>query len=71
MSLLGLKLRADPNELAVRLLEGFMGIKRPAGTSAKEALDSMPADVREQCFRAAHKAAEYLAECSKQGRRPQ
>lgn len=50
-------------ELAIRMAEAAIGIKRPPGKSVQECLDSFPADWGEAFHRAARAAMEYWAEC--------
>lgn len=56
----------DVDELIVRIGEGCMGNKRPAGMSARDAVESirsLNADALAGFEAAAFKAAEYIAEC--------
>lgn len=56
----------DVDELIVRIGEGCMGNKRPAGMSAREAVESIRSlnvDALAGFEAAAFKAAEYIAEC--------
>jgi hypothetical protein len=60
----------DPQELALRIAEGFLGIRRPAGKTAAQALAYFPDEEREGFMRAAAKAAEYISDCVAKGKRP-
>ena len=56
----------DVDELIVRIGEGCMGNRRPAGMSAREAVESIRSMSPESLAgfeRAALRAAEYIAEC--------
>lgn len=56
----------DCDELTVRIAEGCMGNTRPAGMSARDAVEDirrLNADALEGFKSAAFKAAEYIAEC--------
>lgn len=59
------------HELALRIAEGCLGMKRPMGVSADEGLAYFPEDARQGFERAAQKAADYIAECIQNGQRPQ
>lgn len=50
-------------ELAIRMAEAAIGIKRPAGKNVQECLDSFPADWGDAFGRAAKAAMAYWAEC--------
>ncbi len=50
-------------ELAIRMAEAAIGIKRPPGKSTQECLDSFPADWGEAFLRASKAAMKYWAEC--------
>lgn len=50
-------------ELAIRMAEAAIGMKRPPGKSVQECLDSFPADWGEAFGRAAKAAMNYWAEC--------
>ena len=52
----------DPAELAIRLCEAHICGKRPPGTTAAEALETMDEEIRLAWLRSARAAAEYLAE---------
>lgn len=52
----------DPAELAVRLCEAQYGLKRPQGSSAREALDGMDEEVRLAWLRSAKAAADYFVD---------
>lgn len=56
-------------ELAIRMAEAAIGMKRPAGKSVQECLDSFPADWGEAFGRAAKAAMNYWAECVKDANR--
>lgn len=53
----------DEGELAIRMAEAAMGIKRPPGKTVQECLDSFPADWGEGFHRAARAAMLYWKEC--------
>lgn len=53
----------DPTELACRMLEAAQNMRRPLGTTAKEALDSLDQDSREWLMRQAIAALTYMSEC--------
>lgn len=59
----------DPYELGTRINEAYTGLKRPEGTSAKQAVDCLFAPDREAVMRAATAAAEYLTECISAGQK--
>lgn len=50
-------------ELAIRMAEAAIGIKRPPGKTVQECLDSFPADWGDAFGRAAKAAMNYWAEC--------
>lgn len=50
-------------ELAIRMAEAAIGMKRPPGKSVQECLDSFPADWGEAFLRASKAAMSYWAEC--------
>jgi len=50
-------------ELAIRMAEAAIGIRRPSGKSVQECLDSFPADWGEGFLRAAKAAMNYWIEC--------
>jgi hypothetical protein len=54
-------------EMAVRLAEAILGLGRPPGKSAKEAVDSMPEGARENFLNGARAAMLYLQECVDNG----
>lgn len=60
----------DERELAVRMAEAAIGIKRPAGKSLDECLASFPADWGEAFHRAARAAMGYWKECIDAANRP-
>jgi hypothetical protein len=60
----------DEEELAVRLAEAALGIKRPPGKSLGECLDSLPADWGDAFHRAARAAMTYWAQCIDAANRP-
>ena len=60
----------DPNELACRIAEACMNIRRPAGVSAKQALDSLDQEAAIDFRKAARSAATYIAECINSGSQP-
>jgi hypothetical protein len=53
----------DGEELAARMAEATLGLKRPPGKSATEALDSAPADWGFAFRRGAKAAMDYWREC--------
>lgn len=53
----------DADELAARMAEAVLRIKRPPGKSAKEALADTPADWGPAFQRGATAAMEYWREC--------
>ena len=57
-------------ELAVRMAEAAIGIKRPPGKSLEECLASFPADWGEAFLRAARAAMTYWGECIDDARKP-
>lgn len=57
-------------ELAIRMAEAAIGIKRPPGKSTQECLDSFPADWGEAFFRAARAAMTYWGECIDSAKKP-
>lgn len=60
----------DPAELACRILEGAMGIKRPPGATALQSLSTLDEEARVGMYRAAENAARYIAECIDGGKVP-
>lgn len=60
----------DPNELACRILEGAMGLRRPAGTTAIQALSELDPEARAGMYQAAANAAKYISECVDGGKVP-
>jgi hypothetical protein len=58
-------------ELAIRMAEAAMGIKRPPGKSVDECLASFPADWGDAFLRAARAAMGYWGECIDKANRPQ
>ena len=57
-------------ELALRIAEGCIGLKRPEGQSVDSALSYFPDEEREGFMRAAEKALTYVLECFADGREP-
>jgi hypothetical protein len=53
----------DEKELAIRMAEAAIEIKRPIGKSVQQCLDSFPADWGEAFLRAAKAAMNYWSEC--------
>ena len=53
----------NEGELAIRMAEAAIGIRRPPGKTIQECLDSFPADWGEAFSRAANAAMNYWAEC--------
>lgn len=60
----------DPYELAVRLVEAEMGMKRPSHMTPKQVLDGQTEEFRNTALHMARVAAEYIAECINAGRAP-
>jgi len=60
----------DREELACRIAEHCMGMKRPAGRTPKQALSQFPPDIRDGFYRAATASLAYLQERSTAGRVP-
>jgi len=60
----------DPDELACRILEGAMSLKRPNGVTALQALSELNDDARTGMYRAAENAAKYISQCIDNGRMP-
>ncbi len=60
----------DPNELACLILEGSMGIGRPAGATACQALAYLDDETRAGLYKAAEMAAKYITDCIGVGRYP-
>lgn len=60
----------DEGELAIRMAEAAIGIKRPPGKTTAEVLDAFPADWGEAFHRAARAAMEYWRECIEAAQRP-
>ncbi len=60
----------DPEELACRIAEACMGVKRPAGISPKAALDQIDPEAAIDFRKAARSAARYIAECIDSGNQP-
>ena len=57
----------DEAEMAVRIAEAMLKMKRPPGLSAQAALASMPDGEEENFARAARAAMLYLQECVDNG----
>jgi hypothetical protein len=57
-------------EIAVRIMEGLLGMHRPSGATAEEALAGMPSDSRDGARRAARNAMDYIRECVSKARIP-
>jgi hypothetical protein len=53
----------DPVELAVRIVEASAKMKRPPGKTARECLNDLPAQDRDDVMRAATAVMEYWCEC--------
>ncbi len=56
-------------ELAVRIGEAMLGMERPAGLTAEQALDTVSDDARDAIRQAARAAMEYWRECIEQSQR--
>ena len=55
------------SELAVRIAEAICGFERVEGLTAMEFLETMDADVRDQCLAAARAALGYFREQTREG----
>lgn len=60
----------NEGELAVRMCEAALEIKRPPGMSLAESLDAMPADWGPAFLRAAKAAMTYWQECLQKASQP-
>lgn len=60
----------DEEELACRILENFLNIRRPPGVTAKQLLEGAHDTTYDGARRAARAALEYYAECIKKGVKP-
>ena len=60
----------NEGELAVRMAEAAIGMKRPPGKSLEECLASFPADWGEAFLRASRAAMNYWGECIDAANRP-
>lgn len=60
----------NQHELACRILEGAMGLKRPAGVTAIQALSELDDQARAGMYQAAENAARYICECVGDGKVP-
>lgn len=60
----------DSAELAVRIGEAMMGVKRPVGATAAQTLDGTEPDMRAMLMEAAAAAAGFLLECVNAGNAP-
>lgn len=60
----------DPVEFGVQLFEAVVGIKRPAGLTAQQAFDLLPADDKPRILRAARVACEYMTDAINSGSKP-
>lgn len=60
----------DQYELAARIIESGGRVKRPAGMTAKQAIDSINATDREDVMRTANAVLEYISECVRNARQP-
>jgi hypothetical protein len=67
---LALVAEVDPSELAVRITEALMGMRRPPGMTAAQALETQSPEFRATVLDAARRAAEYIAECINSGSAP-
>jgi uncharacterized membrane protein len=56
-------------ELACRMGEAMLGMKRPPGLTAEQALDTVSDDARDALRQAARAAMEYWRECIEQSQR--
>lgn len=61
----------DSNEMACRILEASMGLKRPVGTTALQALSQVDDETRPGLYAAAAAACLYITEVINDGVRPQ
>lgn len=57
-----LSILLDENELAVRMLEAQMQLRRPPGLSAEDVLTGQAVELRDEMLRAARAAVFYLHE---------
>ena len=60
----------DEAELACRILEGFLFLKRPPGKTAQQCLEGANQETKQGARNAARKALGYLDECIKSGVKP-
>lgn len=60
----------DERELAIRMTEAALGIKRPPGKTTVECLNSFPADWGEAFHRSARAAMAYWRECIDAAKKP-
>lgn len=60
----------DEGELAIRMAEAAIGMKRPPGMTQAEVLDAFPTDWGEAFHRAARAAMVYWKECLDAARVP-
>lgn len=65
-----LPIKIDPAELAVRIYEAAIGIKRPV-PDPKEILAALDESTRSDFLRAARAAADYFAEVAAVAQKPQ
>ena len=68
--LVALVAEADPNELACRIAEAAIGVKRPKGVTAHDAMKVFPDEERAGFYKAAERATEYIIECINAGQVP-
>jgi hypothetical protein len=64
-----LAVEIDEAELACRILEAQVEMRRPHGMSAREALETQTPQLQADVRRAAVAAIRYLTECVNRGRR--
>lgn len=57
-------MKLDQNELALRMLEAGIGVKRPPGLTTVEALDHAPKNLLGAYMRASAAALRYFIECA-------
>lgn len=58
------------SELAVRIAEACIGVKRPENVTAQVALQEFPPEVQHGFYQAADEALNYIHTCLMNGKRP-
>jgi len=61
----------DPYELACRILEGELGVARPAGKTPKECIEQLPPSDQQAILRGARRAFDYFQEVMAEMKREQ